>query len=112
MTSPDEIFWNSVEAWNTRQARIAIECGQQPFEERFVGTVSHINGSSVTFREIKTEEDKTEEELTLVFESAGIRIHPFEPIEAVIAFGAVWEPENEPFVSCVLTELRDFKEPS
>ena len=107
MTSPDEIFWNTVEAWNTRRARIAIECSQQPFEERFVGTVSHINGSSVTFREVKTGE-----ELTLVFESAEIRIHPFEPIEAVIAFGAVWEPENEPFVSCVLTELRDFKEPS
>lgn len=46
------------------------------------------------------------------FNGAEIRIQLFEPIEAVVAFGAIWEPEDEPLLLCVFTELQDFGKPS
>jgi hypothetical protein len=107
VTSPDEIFWSNVATWKTRQAHILIECRQQPFERRFVGTVGDIFASSITFCDIKTEES-----VTMDFNGVEFRLQPFEPIEAVIAFGAIWKPDNEPSVFCVFTELRDFGRPS
>jgi hypothetical protein len=107
MPLPDEIFWNKVNTWKTRQARISIECWHQSSEKRFEGTVSNICGCSVTFRETGSEE-----ELTFDFDGAEIRFHPCEPMEAVVAFGAMWEPEVEPFVLSIFTELRDFGNPS
>jgi hypothetical protein len=60
----NEHFWEAVEVWKLRQARIEIACRQQPNEKTVVATVaSFIKNSSVTFRDAETEE-----ELTMVFE--------------------------------------------
>jgi hypothetical protein len=106
ITSPDQIFWKTVEAWKIRQARISIKCSQQPCEREVIGTVSEVNESSVTFLETVTDQ-----EVTMDFKGAEIRIQPFDLIDAVAAFATIWQPEGEPFVSCVFTELVDPRKP-
>jgi len=98
-------------AWKISEPRIKIECRQQPFERIAVAQVIGVNGFAVTFRELDTSE-----EWTMDFRGAEIRHHIFEPIEAVRAFAAIWEETDDlglpRSLTCAITELRDFGEPS
>jgi hypothetical protein len=99
----EEIFWQTVDGWKTRQARIRILCRQQPREFCFTAKVKTIAGTSVTFYDAETEQEQR-----IDFHDAEFR--QLDPeLEVKIAFGAVWDSEDllEHHVGCVFKELRE-----
>ena len=97
----EEIFWQTIDDWKTRQARIRILCRQQPREFCFTAKVKTFAGTSVTFYDPETDQEQR-------IDFHGAEFRQLDPeLEAKIAFGAVWRSENllEPHVSCVLKEL-------
>lgn len=108
MTRTVDVFWDRVFLWKRNQSPIRIECHEQLIERSFLGSVSEINGSAVTFRDAKTAD-----EIPMDFRKAEIRLHSFDPTGAVMAFAAMWEDEPGPHsIIYTFTELRSFSEPN
>ena len=102
MQTPNEMFWETVKDWKTRQSLIRVVCSQQPSEIRVQGRISDVSGLSITFLETNTNE-----EVIMNLEGAEFRHHPFDLVEAKCAFAAIWDDETLSG-SCVFTESLEF----
>ena len=108
MISSADRFWKAVERWGRDHPRIVVELsGQNPsMAITYTDLVVEVVGEIVAFRDVEAEEERS-----LDFAGAEIRLHSFEGIDAVWAFTARWEDGFEA-IDCVLTELREFGKPS
>ena len=99
----EQLFWQKVEDWKRSQGPIAIKGRQQPSELSAIVTIKDfISGRSVTLHDANTGR-----EWTMDLVGAEIRALPFDLVEAISAFAAIWdEPEEEHSASCTFTELR------
>jgi hypothetical protein len=107
MTSSAERFWKTVAAWERDHVRLLVEfvrLDAAPYEVWTVeGCISEVQDELVSFRA-----DGSGETRSLNFARADVRDLPFEPLEGVRAFAAMW-PDG---AQVRVTEVRVFGRPT
>ena len=106
MSSSIENFWKAAGRWDNEKPRIVVEfvSTSSPFMQKsFVSSGCEVCGTWVTFCD-----EENGAELSLDFAKAEVRCGGFDKIsedEIVAVFRVAWD--DEPFVRCNLTELRE-----